>query len=180
MRFEVVAVDTVRKLLFVLKNKFRKRVPVPVGAAAESKVKFPNEPFGCTLAKFRQPTISLVAVALCQLLGVDVDVVMTVGDVGNPVKSARATPPFLPTSVLGMPGVAALAGLAGANGNPATFKSNTFPSLKTANPYLPITVGAGVARICGPSGVTKTQSGAVKLEMGVESTIVPVLARGTI
>jgi hypothetical protein len=58
---------------------------------------------------------------------------MTVGDVGKPVKSAKATLPFLPTSELGMPGVAALAGGGGKKGKPATFKSSKAPSSNTAN-----------------------------------------------
>jgi len=41
---------------------------------------------------------------------VDVVAVMTVGEVGRPVRSASATIPFLPMSVVGTPGAAALAG----------------------------------------------------------------------
>ena len=73
--------------------------------------------------------MSFVADALCQLLGVAVELVITVGEVGRPVRSANATFPFLPTSLLGIPGVAA--GVVGENGNPAIFRSSRAPSSKT-------------------------------------------------
>ena len=62
-------------------------------------------------------------------------------------------------------------------GNPPTLMSINPPSSYTAKAYLPITAfGAGA--VFGPAAVTSTQSGAVKLDTGVESMFMPVLARG--
>jgi hypothetical protein len=63
-------------------------------------------------------------------------------------------------------------------GNPPRFIFINPPWSYTANAYLPITaLGAGAE--VGPCGVTSTQSGAVKLDTGVESIVVSVaFARG--